>query len=171
VVLCDVLGYTGAETALMLDTTVTSVKGLLQRARAALAQDGSVSEQAPTAGSVAERELAERFARAFSADDVPAVVALLTDDAWLAMPPAPHEYHGRAAIAAFLQASVDSRTGGSGRRLVLRRVGFNGQVAFECALGRSDAGIVVLSLRGERIGGITRFLDPALPRRFSRDLV
>jgi RNA polymerase sigma-70 factor (TIGR02960 family) len=171
VVLCDVLGYSGAEVALMLGTTVTSVKGLLQRARAALAPVEPVGEQAPAAGSAAERELAERFARAFSADDVPAVVALLTDDAWLAMPPAAHEYHGRAAIAGFLQASADARAAGSGQRFVVRPARFNRQVAFGCTLGRSDAGIVVLTLRGGRIGGITRFLDPALPARFRLDSI
>ncbi|HXP53551.1 MAG TPA: RNA polymerase subunit sigma-70 [Streptosporangiaceae bacterium] len=164
VVLCDVLGYSGGEVALMLGTTPASVKGLLQRARAALARDGGAgvpAGPAPAAGSAAEQELAQRFARAFSADDVPAVVALLTDDAWLAMPPAPHEYLGPAAIAGFLQASAAARAGGSGRRFVLRPARYNGQVAFGCALGRSDAGIVVLTLRGDRISGITRFLDPA----------
>jgi RNA polymerase sigma-70 factor (TIGR02960 family) len=170
VVLCDVLGFSGAEVAAMLDITATSVKGLLQRGRAALAAGGAeVAGEVGGVGLAGERELAERFARAFSADDVPAVVALLTDDAWLAMPPAPHEYHGAAAIAAFLQASVDARAAGSGQRFVLRPWRFNGQVGFECALGRSDAGIVVLSLRGERICGVTRFLDPALPGRFRAD--
>jgi RNA polymerase sigma-70 factor (ECF subfamily) len=171
VVLCDVLGYSGAEAALMLGATATSVKGLLQRARATLAQAGPAGEGGPAAGSAAERELAGRFARAFSADDVPAVVALLTDDAWLAMPPAPHEYHGRAAIAGFFQASADARAGGSGQRFVVRPARFNGQVGFDCALGGFDAGIVVLTLRGERICGVTRFLDPALAARFRLDCV
>jgi RNA polymerase sigma-70 factor (ECF subfamily) len=171
VVLCDVLGYSGAEAALMLGATVTSVKGLLQRARAALAQAGPAGECAPAAGSAAERELAGRFARAFSADDVPAVVALLTDDAWLAMPPAAQEYHGPAAIAGFLEASAHARSAGSGRRFVVRPARFNGQVGFGCALGGVDAGIVVLTLRGDRICGVTRFLDPALPARFRLDSV
>jgi RNA polymerase sigma-70 factor (ECF subfamily) len=171
VVLGDVLGYSGAEVALMLGTTPASVKGLLQRARAALARDNGAGVPAPAAGSAAEQELARRFARAFSADDVPAVVALLTDDAWLAMPPAPHEYHGPAAIAGFLQASADARAAGSGQRFALTPARFNGQVAFGCTLGRSGAGIVVLTLRGDRIGGITRFLDPALPARFRLDSV
>jgi RNA polymerase sigma-70 factor (TIGR02960 family) len=172
VVLCDVLGFSGAEVAAMLDITATSVKGLLQRGRAALAAAGAeVAGEVGGVGGVGgvglagERELAERFARAFSADDVPAVVALLTDDAWLAMPPAPHEYHGPAAIAAFLLASVDARAGGSGQRFALRAARFNGQPGFWCRLGSYDAGVVVLTLRGDRIGGVTRFLDPALPAR------
>lgn len=52
-----------------------------------------------------ERELTRRFADAFTAGDLEGVVALLTDDAWLAMPPAPHEYHGIAAVTAFFTVS------------------------------------------------------------------
>lgn len=57
-------------------------------------------------GSHSERALARRFAEALTTDDIDGVIALLTDDAWLAMPPAPHEYHGPAAIASFLRASA-----------------------------------------------------------------
>jgi ketosteroid isomerase-like protein len=170
----------------MLGTTVTSVKGLLQRARAALAADGrSAGPGSPTGGlaggpvggSATERELAERFARAYSADDIPAVVALLTDDAWLAMPPAPHEYHGPGAIAGLLAASAAARSGGSGRRFVLRPAQFNRQVAFGSSLAvpgqsaESAEELLVLTVRGSRIAAITRFLDPALPDRFQRDAV
>ena len=46
--------------------------------------------------SPAERELLTRFSEAFERGDIDAVVALLTDDAWIRMPPEPHEYQGRA---------------------------------------------------------------------------
>jgi hypothetical protein len=46
-----------------------------------------------------------RFAQSLAVGDIDGVVARLTDDAWLNMPPAPHQYHGPVAIAAFLRAS------------------------------------------------------------------
>jgi RNA polymerase sigma-70 factor (TIGR02960 family) len=162
--LCDVLGFGAAEVAVMLDTSPTAIKGVLQRARASLDQPGATAARpaAPVPGSPQERELARRFARAFTEDDIDGVVALLTDDAWLAMPPAPHEYHGPAAVAAFLRASASSR-GHRHVRLVPCRA--NTQLAFGCYLACPDqpaayaAGIVVLTLSGNRIRGITRFLD------------
>ena len=75
-----------------------SVNSALQRARAAL--DSRLPAGRPRAGAAAplaaERELVARFAEAFQSGDVDAVVALLTDDAWLTMPPAPLELPGPA---------------------------------------------------------------------------
>ena len=61
-------------------------------------------------------ELAERFARAFADDDIDALLALLTDDAWLAMPPAPHVYQGRAAIAPSCAPARPTAPGGTRSR-------------------------------------------------------
>ncbi|HEX4216131.1 MAG TPA: RNA polymerase subunit sigma-70 [Candidatus Dormibacteraeota bacterium] len=167
-VLCEVLDFPLAEAAGMLDATPAAAKGLLQRARASL--DYEVGSPPPARpASAVERELAGRFAAALSADDVEGVLALLTDDAWLAMPPAPHEYVGAAAIASFLRASAEGR---AGRRLSLVPTRANGEPAFLCFVeaGAGEAvqpsGVVVLRLRGDRIGGITRFLDPVLVSRF-----
>lgn len=166
-VLVGVLGFPPAEVAGMLDTTPTAVKGLLQRARASLGPR-EVGE-APPPFSAAEQALARRFADAFSRDDPEGVVALLTDDAWLKMPPAPHEYAGVQAIRRFLEASAAGR---AGRRLRLAPARANGQPAFVSWLDEPDgtpvgaAGIVVLTLRGDRISEIARFLDPRLPARF-----
>jgi len=170
-VLCDVLNFSPAEAATMLDTPSTAVKGLLQRARASLDRQHVVTQanHAPAPGSPAEAELARRFAEAYSTDDVDGVVALLTDDAWLAMPPAPHEYHGAQAIAGFLRASARGR---DGHHLGLLSTRANTQPAFACYLGDPNdatsqpSGIVVISLSGDRIGAITRFLDPKLPSIF-----
>ncbi|WP_222720172.1 nuclear transport factor 2 family protein [Actinomadura sp. HBU206391] len=110
--------------------------------------------------------MVRRFAEAFSTDDIDALVALLTDDAWLAMPPAPHEYHGVTAIASFLRASATWR---AGRRLRLRPTRANGQPAFGCHLAdavEQPTGIIVLTLTGDRIHGITRFLDARLLHHF-----
>ncbi|MHB2024097.1 MAG: RNA polymerase subunit sigma-70 [Mycobacteriales bacterium] len=170
VVLCDVLDFSLAEVAAMLETTPSAVKGLVQRARASLDhQRQPGAELAPQAGSALEADLAKRFADAFAADEVDAVVALLTDEAWLAMPPAPHQYHGAEAIAGFLRASAAGR---AGRRLSLVPTRANTQPAFACYLGRpadpgaEPSGLVVLTLKGDRIAAITRFLDPELPSIF-----
>jgi RNA polymerase sigma-70 factor (ECF subfamily) len=165
--LVDVLDFSAAEVAPMLGTTATAVKGLLQRARASAARRRpDISRSVDTSQ---ERDLARRFAHAFTHDDVDAVVALLTDDAWLAMPPAPHMYSGRAAVRGFLDTSVGWR---SGRRLTLIPTIANTQQAFGCYLADDHAaeahftGIVVLTMRGDLVAGITRFLDPGLGKPF-----
>jgi RNA polymerase sigma-70 factor (TIGR02960 family) len=163
--LCDVLGFPPAEVAGMLDATPTAVKGLLQRARSGVDRPGGNADQAVDEP---EEELARRFADAYVRDDVDAVVAMLTDDAWLAMPPAPHEYQGRSAIASFLEASGRAR---SGRRFVLVPTGANGHPAFGVYLPDADGaplpvGIAALSTYAGRIVRITRFLDAGLPGRF-----
>jgi RNA polymerase sigma-70 factor (ECF subfamily) len=158
-VLRDVLGYSTAEVAGMLATTTTGVKGALQRARATLGRLGAGGE--PTPG---DERLARRFAEAFTAGDVDAVVGLLVDDAWLAMPPAPHEYQGPAAIGAFLRASDAWR---GSRRMLLVPARVNTQPAYACYLAEPGetvarpAGLMVVTVRGDRIGGLTRFHDNA----------
>jgi len=155
-VLRDVLGFSTAEVARMLGTTGAAVKGALQRARATMDQIPP-----PAAGSADEQRLARLFADAFTARDIDAVTALLTDDAWLTMPPAPHEYHGVDAVAAFLTASP---SWSNRRRLVLTAARANNQPAFACQLTEPDAdvlrpaGLMVLTVRGDRISGLTRFL-------------
>jgi RNA polymerase sigma-70 factor (ECF subfamily) len=169
-VLRDVLGYPGGEVAGMLGTTEIAVKGALQRARAALAARPCAGRPpAPAPGSAGERELTRRFADAFVAADIERLVALLTDDAWLSMPPAPHEYLGVTAITAFLRASMRFR-GTRALRLVPTRA--NNQPAFSAYLadpagtGAGPAGLIVLTLTGDRIAGITRFHTNALLPRF-----
>lgn len=163
IVLCDVLDFPIAEAASMIGSTPTAVKGLLQRARASLGRrDPGTTGAAPDPGSPAEADLARRFADAYAVDDVDAVVALLSDDAWLTMPPAPHEYHRPPAVAAFLRASAAARAG-CHFHLVPARA--NAQSAFDCFLdepgrpGPRPAGSVVLTVAGDRIVAVTRFLE------------
>jgi RNA polymerase sigma-70 factor (TIGR02960 family) len=169
-VLRDVLGYSTAEVAAMLETSETAIKGALQRARASLDQRRQAvdPDRTPLPGSPQERDLTQRFADAFTTDDIDGVIKLLTDDAWLTMPPAPHEYQGPAAIAAFLSASATWR----GRRVRLVPTRANTQPAFGCYLTEAEkptahpTGLLVLTLSDDRICAITRFLDNDLPRRF-----
>jgi RNA polymerase sigma-70 factor (TIGR02960 family) len=167
-VLREVLGFSAAEVAAMLDTSEIAIKGLLRRAQATLDARRSPQPMTPPPDSDQERELARRFADAFTAGDIDGVVALLTDEAWLSMPPAPHQYYGPAAIAAFLRVSLAWAAG----RLRLRPMRANTQPAFSCYLVNSEdlaepAGLIVLTLAGDMISRITRFHDQG-SQRYSR---
>jgi RNA polymerase sigma-70 factor, ECF subfamily len=169
-VLRDVLGFHASEVAEMLDSTEASVKGALQRARATLGERKPVRdrERAPLPRSARERELVGRFAAAVERGDTDGVVSLLTDDAWLTMPPEPYEYQGGEAIARFLQDREIRR--GAPLRLVPTRA--NGQPAFGCYLPDAQAaiarayGLMVLTLEGERISAITWFGERSLLAHF-----
>jgi RNA polymerase sigma-70 factor, ECF subfamily len=152
VVLRDVLGFRAAEVAEMLDTTEASVNSLLSRARRAFESrlPASGSDRAPLPDSKVERDLLTRFAEAVEAGDVDGMVALLTDDAWVRMPPEPYEYQGLDAIREFLRGREIAR----GRmRLVPSRA--NGQPAFACYLHSRAYATCVLTLDGDRISAIT----------------
>ncbi len=127
-ILRDVLGFHAREVAQVLDSTEESVTSALKRARATLQRQlprSGQREQPPAPGSAAERELAERFTRAFEAKDVHGIVSLLTEDVWLTMPPIPLEYQGRDLAHRFLTATA---TWLERPRLVATRA--NGQPAF-----------------------------------------
>jgi RNA polymerase sigma-70 factor (TIGR02960 family) len=169
-VLRDVLGYPAAQAADMLQASEVSVNSALQRARATLAaqQPAAGRDTAPAPRSARERELTSRFADAFEAADTERLVALLTDDARLTMPPEPLEYQGRAAIAEFFQ----TRTwwGTRAARLVPTRA--NNQPAFGYYLADPHGPIahahslVVLTLASDKICAITRFGDNSLLPHF-----
>jgi len=167
----DALGFRAPEVAGILDSTEASVNSALQRARATMTamRPARDRDRAALPRSARERELAQRFAAAYADDDVDGVVALLTDDAWFSMPPANLEYQGPAAIAGFLARSAEYR---GGRRTRLIPIGANGQPAFGCYVPDEHApishlhGILVLTLDGDRISAITRFIDGGLALYF-----
>jgi RNA polymerase sigma-70 factor (TIGR02960 family) len=161
-VLRDVLGFNTEEVATMLDATPQSIKAALQRARATLDQRVPKHERAPLPDSPAEREIVALFSAAIEAGDTARVVALLTDQARLTMPPLPLEYTGHAAIAEFL----DYRTEVRGAPLELRPTRANCQPAFGCYLYSRAWGMLALTLSGEQIAEITLFSDPSLVSRF-----
>jgi RNA polymerase sigma-70 factor (TIGR02960 family) len=169
-VLRDVLGYRAAEVASMLDTSEASVNSALQRARATLDTQAPPSrERAPLPRSASERELVGRFADAFETGGVEQMLALLTDDAWVAMPPEPFEYQGTAAIEEFFTHAFVAR-GGRKDRLIPTRA--NGQPAFGHYIADTQSpvlrgvGVIVLTLEGERISHLTRFGGSGLLGRF-----
>ena len=162
-VLRDVLGYPASEVAAMLDTSADSVTSALKRARATLQRRMPRNEPPPPPGSSAETALAARFADAYESADLGALIALLTDDVFISMPPMPFEYEGREPAARFFGAIFDA-----GRRFDLVPTWANGQPAFGAYLrdaggARHGVGLFVLTLAGDRIRALTRFENTVLP--------
>jgi len=167
-ILRDVLGYRAAEVAHMLESSEESVTSALKRARSAIEQRLAESspEPPPAPSSAAEVEVVERLTRAYERGDIDALVALLTDDVVLAMPPLPLEYQGRELATRFIRAVAfrDGRT----FRLVWTRA--NGQPAFGSYLvdpagGIAHAiGLFVVTLSGDRVSVLTRFDNAVLAR-------
>src|SRR5262249_32540024 len=99
-ILRDALGFPAREVAGMLDSTVESVNSALKRARASLQRrrPGAAGREPPTApGSPAEDAVVAKFARAWESAHLGAPAALLTDDAFVSMPPMPFDYQGPRA--------------------------------------------------------------------------
>jgi RNA polymerase sigma-70 factor (TIGR02960 family) len=168
-ILRDVLGFHASEAARIMDTSEESVTSALKRARATLERQQRSPghlEPAPPPHSAAEQELVARFTRAFETADVEGLVALLTEDAWLTMPPMPLEYQGRELAAQFLRATA-LRPGWTVRLLPARA---NGQPAFGCYTRDPETGafytvgLIVLTLSGSQISAMTRFDANTLPR-------
>ena len=164
-ILRDVLGFRASEVAAMLEVTVDSVSSALKRARASLQRQQPAAGRwpPPAAGSPAEDAIVARFARAWETADLDALVALLTGDVFVAMPPEPFGYEGRELVARYC-----ARLLGAGRRYDLVPTRANGQPAFGAYL-HGPAGIrhatafYVLTLAGGQICGITRFEASVLP--------
>ena len=163
-VLRDVLGFHADEVAEMIGVTVATVTSALQRARAALESRGAFSDRRdrlslPDAGE--QRELVARFAEAFQSDDIEGVLALLTDDAVISMPPEPLWRQGVDGVGEFLRERARLRD----FDWVFRETTANGgQPAFAYYLRDDDgmlvrSGLFVVGLRGDRIASITRFPD------------
>ena len=164
-ILRDVLGFHASEVAEMLEVTVQSVNSALKRARASLQrrQQAAGHQPPPAAGSPAEDAIVAKFARAWESADLDALVALLTDDVFFAMPPVPFGYEGRDVVTRYC-ASLFA----AGRRSDLVPVRANGQPAFGAYL-RGPAGIrhatafYVLTLAAGQICAMTRFEASVLP--------
>ena len=165
-ILRDVLGFHAGEVAEMLEATVESVNSALKRARQSLQrrqQSGAGHEPPPAAGSAAEDAIVAQFAKAWESADIDALVALLTDDVFIAMPPEPFGYEGRDLVSRYC-----SRQFSAGRRFELVPVRANGQPAFGAYLRGPDGvshatSLYVITLAGDRICGMTRFEAGVLP--------
>jgi RNA polymerase sigma-70 factor (TIGR02960 family) len=166
-ILRDVLGFHASEVAGLLDSTVESVNSALKRARASLQRrrlPAAGGEPPPAPGSASEDAIVAKFVSAYESADIDALVALLTDDAFMSMPPMPLEYEGRDVVARFCAGTLF----GAGRRFDLVPTRANGQPAFGAYLRaptgtRPGTGLIVVALAGDRICAMTRFEASVLP--------
>jgi Sigma-70, region 4/SnoaL-like domain len=165
-ILRDVLGFHASEAADMLDSTVESVNSALKRARASLQRrwpPAGDREPPPASDSPVEDAIVARFVSAYESADLDALVALLTDDVFMSMPPMPLEYEGRDVVARFCGGIF-----GADRRFDLVATRANGQPALGLYLRaptgiRHGIGLIVLTLAGDRICAMTRFENSVLP--------
>jgi RNA polymerase sigma-70 factor, ECF subfamily len=170
-ILRDVLGFTAREAAETLETTPTGIDSALQRAHKTVDERLPQRSQQAVLRSLDDqrlREIVEGFVDAWERSDVDAVVAMLTSDVAISMPPRPTWYRGRDVVAAFFGAvplSADKRW-----RVV--PVQANGQPAFGEYLWDEERrifaahGIVVLTLDGAAIAELTSFHGADLLARF-----
>jgi RNA polymerase sigma-70 factor (TIGR02960 family) len=165
-VLRDVLGFRASEVAGILGSTVESVNSALKRARASLERRRPAAadlEPPPARDSPSEHAIVAKFVDAWESADLDGLVAILTDDVFMSMPPMPFEYQGRAAVARFCAGIF-----ASGRKFDLVPTRANGQPAFGAYVQAPDGdgqavGLYVLGLAGHRISAMTRFENGVLP--------
>jgi RNA polymerase sigma-70 factor (TIGR02960 family) len=156
----DVLGYRASEAAQLLGLTEDAVAGALKRARATLDASRSPDRPPPPpAGGQQERALVDRFVTAFTQQDVDALLALMTGDAWVRMPPLPFEYRGIEAAGRFFLA-IDAHRRAIARMVPVRANGhpaWGEYVRDPVTGGMHLTGILVVALAGDRICEITHF--------------
>jgi RNA polymerase sigma-70 factor (TIGR02960 family) len=156
-VLRDVLGFRADEVAEMLGSSEASVNSALQRARGTLENRLPPRPErvaVPSGGE--DTDMVHRFANALESGDIEAVIALLTEDAVVSMPPQPEWHQGRHDVEVFLRARVP-------RRWRFYRIAANLQPAYAYYLEEEGewvrAGMFVLGVRLDGIASITRFPD------------
>ncbi len=161
----DVLGFSAAETADALDTSLASVNSALQRARRALAENGPRRSQQQTLRSLGDAEtkaLVGRFVRAWEQGDVDALVRLLTEDVEFSMPPYAQWFRGVTDVGAFLRRGPLAEA----RRWRGLPVEVNGQLGFalwvDNGTGFQAESINVLTVTGGQISGMVAFRSPEL---------
>ncbi|MFF1614660.1 sigma-70 family RNA polymerase sigma factor [Amycolatopsis sp. NPDC058278] len=160
-ILRDVLEFSAAEVAGFLDTTPAAVNSALQRARAGLG--GLSADEVPEPDDTAVEAVVDRYLRAFERADVAGLVALLTDDVVMEMPPVPLWFRGRGDYGRFLERLFGMR----GPQWRMTRTAANGRPAL-VAYCRDDAGVFrlhtlqVLTVREGRVAHNVVFADPAV---------
>jgi RNA polymerase sigma-70 factor, ECF subfamily len=162
-VLRDALDWRTREVADLLGDSVAAVNSALQRARATIAREqeaGALARSNAPTSPAEEARVIRLFQEAWSRVDIPAIVALLTEDALLTMPPVEMRFEGAERIGEFFATEP---VGGHLDRIELVEVRANGQPALasyadEAGDGVQRAyGVMVLALAGGRISGITGF--------------
>jgi RNA polymerase sigma-70 factor, ECF subfamily len=161
-ILRDVVQFSAAEVAELLETTSASVNSSLQRARARLAEISPTEDDAIEPDDAQRRELLDRYCAAFENADMTALTELLQTDVKLEMPPLPVWFTGRDTVLKFLAARAFTKAGD----IVMVPTAANAQPAV--AEYRRTAGVMqahsihVLTPGAAGVAAITVFLDPAL---------
>ena len=176
--LSDVLDWSAREIGSLLSISVSAVNSALHRARVTLSKQYHAGEQKrgeDLRADAATQALLERYLRAWEAEDVDGLVALMKEDATFTMPPSPSWYRGREAIRVVL--AVQAFAPGAQNRWYFFPTGANGCPAFAIyraakSGGPSRAfGIQIISLEagasGLLIADVTTFLDPLLLTSFA----
>jgi RNA polymerase sigma-70 factor, ECF subfamily len=167
----EVLGFSAQETADLLETSVQSVNSALQRARKTVDEKLPAQSQQATLRALGDerlRAIVDEYVAAWERSDVDAVVAMLAEDATLAMPPMPTWYAGREAVAGFLRRMPLSQE----LRWRVLPAPASGQVGLGYYLYSEESGtflphgVNVLTLHGARIAEIIAFLTPETFGRF-----
>jgi RNA polymerase sigma-70 factor (ECF subfamily) len=180
-ILREVLGFSAKEVAESLETTVASVNSALQRARKAVEErlpDQSQQATLRALGDNGLREVVDGYVDAWDRGDIDGVVAMLTDDAAFAMPPAPSWHRGREALTTFL--GVGPLSGDWRWRHIFVRASGQPALAFyswdESEGAYLPFALNVLTIRGQRISDITAFIarstesrDPETYRRWPEE--
>jgi len=169
----DVLGWSAAEVASLLDSTVSSVTSALYRARSTLSaryRGGDRPEQGVNLDDPIERRLLERYVEAWETADIDQLTLMLKQDATFPMPPAPAWYFGRTAIRAFISATILNGAARGRWKLLLTRA--NGLPAFGLYRKEEDRpvytafAIQVVTFESGLVADATTFGFPQLFRRF-----
>jgi len=162
-ILRDVVQFSAAEVAELLETTPVAVNSSLQRARAHLAEVAPAEERVAEPDDAGRRELLDRYCAAFENADMAALTELLQADVKLEMPPMPVWFNGRDTVVRFLAARAFAKPGD----LVLIPTAANGQPAVAEYRRTADRvmrahSIHVLTPGVTGIAAITVFLDADL---------
>jgi RNA polymerase sigma-70 factor, ECF subfamily len=162
-ILRDVVQFSAAEVAELLETTPAAVNSALQRSRARLAQVAPTEESVSEPEDAERRALLDRYCAAFENADLAALTELLQADVRLEMPPVPVWFAGREAVTRFLARRAFATPG----EVVMLPTAANGQPAVAEYRRGADRimrahSIHVLTTGADRIGAITVFLEPTL---------
>jgi len=162
-ILREVLGWSAAEVAGLLDLSVVAVNSALQRARSHLPAD---SDSLVQPAEQRQRELLDRYVAAFQNADVHELVAVLTEDALYEMPPFITWFQGGTAIGGFL----GPRMRAFGKTPVIRTTA-NGQPAVALYPATADGqhrlhALHVLTVVPQGVGRVVAFMDVDALRGF-----
>lgn len=166
-VLREVLAFSAAEVASLLDTTVAAVNSALQRARATLGVRMHARSQVDVVATLGDdrvESLLRSLVAAWEAADVAAILDLLVEDVVLSMPPLPAWFAGRASVGAFMRERMFQTS------WRVRPATVNGQLALACYQEHDGSyrlgALAALTLDGDRFTALTCFLAPMLDDRF-----